>query len=244
MTEIPATGSDVSGFIAQGLWRLYQHFPSSGRYDWLILFTCLTFSIRLFLLSYLWKAVKMDMEILAHTTAGEEEKRIMLLGSRFASVTFLGFWLWFFTTPSGEGLLTGRCMLGIDEITETYSANLEGFAILVIAALLATTMRLGFRMMDRAAGGSEKGSQPYPTRGFLNLYAGGGRFRDESGSLPSFRTLFSPLVCELLIWISLLSYGHWPVPLVILVLSFVSGAVAVEGCRLLFVAVLHKRTFG
>jgi len=61
MQLIPDTGPGLSGFLAHGLWLVYQYFPLAGAWDWLLLFLLLGLGAHFVFLPYLWRSVKFDM---------------------------------------------------------------------------------------------------------------------------------------------------------------------------------------
>ena len=106
MQPIPETGGGFSGFVAYWLWHLYQYFPSSGNWDWLLLFLLLGILVRLLYLPLLWKTVKSDMDCLK---TGKMESSYASFGAMLWDIGCAFFLIWLFHTTAGQTFLGGRC---------------------------------------------------------------------------------------------------------------------------------------
>ncbi len=64
MEPIPDTGGGISGFLARLIWDVNRYFPLSGMWDWLVLIMLISLAILVARLSFLWRLVERDMQML------------------------------------------------------------------------------------------------------------------------------------------------------------------------------------
>jgi len=252
MMAIPDTGPGLSGFLAHYLWLVYAHFPSTGRWDWLLLFLALGAAVHSATLHYLWKAVEANMAALREGKTGYVPR-----GSYWAllfCVASLGFFLWFFDTPAGRTFLDRRQLFGIMLKTDTrglsdFSPILNLFVVGAGLSIVSFFLWLDWEERAKATGATK--TQSFPTRDFFSLYDGGGVFvcfKTPSLEL-QYRVPFPFLHfaggLEITFWlIFVVARQDWQATPLILLDCFLFFALITEIFRILFVYILHKRTFG
>ena len=274
MAVIPDTGGGLSGFIAHGLWKLYQYFPSSGRWDWLLLVFLLAVLVRVLYLPLLWKSVKADMDLLREGGACVSRASwltwIWDVGSAF-------FLVWFFHTAAGRTFLAGRSF-GPDVVAAGLFWLSWGWNACVGGGAMELAKLLDAR--DKAIGLSC--SAPYADRGLLSLFGGGGVFfnpaeEGKKGKLDDnappvgiksaffflvyvLRALFNPAeegekgpfgenmppvgMESAFFVLAHMFYWYWSVVSVTIFSAFILSGVLTEIVRMVFVYILHRRVFG
>ena len=236
---VPDTGGGLFGFIAFGLWHVYRNFPSSGRCDWLLLFCLLAALVYAVFWPLLWKAVAADMRILAERRIEQEYQGVV---PWFWSVGCLSFLLWFFHTTAGKTFFVSREWFGLGPLEEV---NRPLFWISFVWHLLfyvaGSDARLEFVEKKRRLLAAGK-PQPSADRGLLNLYLGGGIFYTSQSKISCGWDYL--IMIWFVIWVFHVFYWYWSAASVILMLAVSSAAILNELIRMLFVYILHKRTFG
>ena len=241
MQPIPNTGGGFSGFLAHGLWHVYRHFPSPGRWDWLFLILCLAVVTRALFVPYVWKCVKADMANLRSRKISQANQSMVPV---LWDIGLMWFLVWFFHGEAGRTLLEGRCGIGSALPSETHRGLF--WACLVVCTFLPGIMGgLEDRVKRRNQMVMPSSPQPYPDRGFLSLYGGGGVFFEGGERGPKIEESVRVVVGEAAAiafahWV----YWYWSVVSEFLFIAFLLTAVATEAVRMLFVYILHKRTFG
>ena len=135
--SIPETGGGISGFVAHGLWHIYRHFPSSGRYDYLLLFVFLMVLARVLPLPYVVKAMKRDV---ARKDIVEWVDARYLWVSMFLDAVSIWVLVWFFHTDAGRTFLVRRTCFG-QELTAP--ALYGGLAFFWFCLILLSMFVLG-----------------------------------------------------------------------------------------------------
>jgi hypothetical protein len=235
---VPPTGPGLTGFVAHLLWQVYRYFPSPGGADWVLLFVLIAVASHLVFLPYLWRCVKRDMVAFKEGTRANRND-FWELASGFWGAGWMLLWVWFFSGTAGQSFLAGRRLAGIPA-----GESHAGFfwASLVIVGVLTVT---GSVLVAVAPRPWARGSYAYQTRCFRALYAGGGVIVDETGIAPGARVPPGALV--FLAAPALLLYPwSWnrPVAVLVLVQCFVGAAVLMDGARVAFVYLQHRRVFG
>ena len=134
--SIPDTGGGISGFVAHGLWHIYRHFPSSGRYDYLLLFVFLMVVARVAFLPYMLNGMKRDIAKLRKPGGSVSDVGYSSISTICDTV---GIWVlvWFFGTDAGKTFLIGRTCFG-QELTEAGPVGISflcWFCVLVLSGV-------------------------------------------------------------------------------------------------------------
>ena len=241
MAAIPETGGGLSGFLGHLLWKFYQYFPSSGHWDWLLLIVLLGVLVRLLYLPWLWKNVEADMTLLKTGKVGDSSG-LNPIGWDMAYAFFL---IWFFWTTAGQTFVSGR-----SGSPDAVARWLFWLTLIACFALTVILLNVG-RVNERNKAMAPTKPEPYPDRSLMSLYGGGGVFFvpevvngkvTENGKIASFAC---PVPMEAVaFFFAHLFYWYWSVVSVTIFLVFVVTGALTEMVRMLFVYILHKRTFG
>ena len=236
--EVPDTGGGLSGFLASGLWRVYRHFPSAGRWDWLFLFVMLVPAVHLLFLPLLWKAVRADMQILAQGSCDTPNQDAWTATAAMISMWWL---VWFFQTAAGRTFLTGRPCFQWSPLE--VSRNLFWLSLAFhVGANMVTAVVCG-KIDERNKAASPPASKPYRDRTLSNLFAGGGIFvigRDKYATQGGGQVILPGVT----IFLAHLFYWYWSTASLILMAVCMLAVLVNEAIRMVFVYILHKRTFG
>lgn len=241
MQAIPNTGGGISGFLAHLLWQAYAYFPSAGRYDWVLLMLLLALFVHALYLPSVWRDVAANMARL-------RDARLRPLPPYIWSILFahlnLFVLLWFFHTPAGKTFLEGRI------------AGPAGPALCVSRALYFVCLAIavgsvaGLIQLQRTLGPAPaQGPSTYvcSDRSLRSLLRGGGAFVVMlDGRLVTFwagEVIMTAFPASVVAY-SLFLYWYWSVASLTLMLCFLFGQAAMEFCRMSFVYIHHKRTFG
>ena len=243
MAVVPDTGGGLSGFIAHGLWKLYQYFPSSGRWDWLLLVFLLAVLVRVLYLPLLWKSVKADMDLLKEGKIDVSHVTVITALWDIGSAFFLA---WFFYTTAGQTFLPGR--FGRPDAVATglwFWLPLGGsIAVTGGVALLA------YLVYERNKAMGPSRSVPYADRRLLSLFGGGGVFTEPAAEgngkvVPTDATTVTPVLMESMLFCSAyMYYWYWSVASVTIFSAFILSGVLTEIVRMVFVYILHRQVFG
>ena len=239
MAVIPDTGGGLSGFIAHGLWKLYQYFPSSGRWDWLLLVFLLAVLVRVLYLPLLWKSVKADMDLLRQGKAGASKALWMTVLWDVGSALFLA---WLFYTTAGRTFLAGRSGHPDTAATGMFWLSL----VWSIAAIIGIGW-IGMRIYKKDLAIGASCPEPYTDRGLLSLFGGGGVFfipgKEGKGGVVDDNV--PPVMSEsIFFFLAYVFYWHWSVASVAIFSVFILSGVLTEIVRMIFVYILHKQVFG
>lgn len=246
MRPIPDTGSGLSGFLAHGRWQVYAHFPSPGGRDWLLLFLTLSTLVHVVFLPYLWRHVSRDMVRLREGKEGFPAGTMWIM---YWGIFWLCYFLWFFQTLAGRTFLEKRDLGWIPGLTRTPLTKpylmLQLYAVLPLVVLFVSFACLESRLIrrDRVAGITR--SRPAARRDLVSLYAGGGTFVHWVEGVPRVslaRCAFSK--ATLMVILCHVFYWFWSSASLVLMYCFLLAAAVSEMFRILFVYILHKRTFG
>ncbi|MGE0129077.1 MAG: hypothetical protein AB7U82_13445 [Blastocatellales bacterium] len=243
MTAIPDTGPGLSGFLAHYLWIVYQHFPFEGTWDWLVLFLLLGGVVHFAFLPYVWGWVESDMIYLQKEQATNGGPNQGIPGAMCAFSSML-FFSWFFGTAAGRTFLDGRSFFGDAALTDV-DRRVYWISLVVVVALigLQVTIQNGIDQRNRNTRATR--SRPYISRNPGNLYAGGGIFVKEAEGKLEIEIVSSitniESTCFLL---AHLVYWYWSNTSLALMHCFLLSAILTDCARMLFVYILHKRTFG
>ena len=214
--SIPDAGGGISGFVAHGLWCIYRHFPSSGRYDYLLLFVSLMVLARLAFLPYVLKVLKRDV---ARLRKGDSEKGTFhpLVGMFWDTV---GIWwlVWFFYTDAGKTFLVARTWFG-QELTEP---GLFGDSL--FCWFLVTALPCGVAVVVTVFPSRQKTPKANP-RWFLYVDAGLGSFAFIAMMI---------LAAHLLYW-------YWSRATILLFWSYFVAVVLTEIIRVSAIYILLRR---
>ena len=242
MTAIPETGGGLSGFLGHLLWKFYQYFPSSGHWDWLLLIVLLGVLVRLLYLPWLWKNVEADMTLLKTGKVGDSSG-LNPIGWDMAYAFFL---IWFFWTTAGQTFVSGR-----SGSPDAVAQWLFWLTLVACVAIIVIVVRVGGWVNKRNEAIAPTKSEPYPDRDLMSLYGGGGVFFgyeivDEKVTKNEIINPYLSLVAmEAAFFIfAHVFYWYWSVVSVTIFLVFVVTGALTEMVRMLFVYILHKRTFG
>ena len=220
--SIPDTGGGISGFVAHGLWHIYRHFPSSGRYDYLLLFVSLMVLARLAFLPYVLKVLKRDV---ARLRKGDSEKGTFhpLVGMFWDTV---GIWwlVWFFYTDAGKTFLVGRTFFG-QELTEPGLFGVSLFCWFAVIVLMGVVIGVREAAWDKAAPNVKARSWPY--------------HEAISGGI-----CVSFLLLAMMILAAHLLYWYWSRATILLFWSFFVAVVLTETLRVTAIYILLGRAVG
>lgn len=238
MEQIPDTGGGLFGFLAHYLWMVYRYFPSSGQYDWLLLFIVLALIVNFLVLPHLWNTIKGDINILIEGRLETQGQDIMVnLWDLFCLI----FLLFFFNSNAGRTFLADRYFF---ELIKPVEFNLAVF--LISLAIILFSMITTSNYLDRFRTELEKSgatsSQPYLDRNLLSLYQGGGIYVGANGDpQPISGLLFVPIF---VIFCAHVFYWNWSVASLVLMHCFILSAAVYEIIRMGFVYIQHKKAFG
>ena len=251
MASIPETGGGLSGFLAHLLWKFYQYFPSSGNWDWLLLIVLLGVLVRVLYLPWLWKNVEADMILLK---TGKREGANGTVWPFFWDTASAFFLAWFFWTTAGQTFVsTGQEFVSGRSGSPDAVAQGLFWLTLIASFVLFMILVCGLeeRVDKRNKAMAPTKSEPYTDRDFLSLYGGGGVFcvpEVVDGKKTKNATVLSGggLVAmeALVFFFAHVFYWYWSVVSVTIFLVFIVTGVLTEMVRMLFVYILHKRTFG
>jgi len=244
MATFLGSNGGQSNVLADLLWRAYMHFPLSGSWDWVLLFVSLSVVMRLLLLPFLWQAVAADVKLLESrsTTATTLPRQAWV--PAFWGLGSLGLFLWFFQTSASWVFLDRREFLGLSGL-HSPDSRVFLFSIVAIISLLGAVTQIDDNILPGTYRVGFKATKPFAKRDLRCLQCGGGVFVRITGGKPV--ALSAPVTG---FWESLgvallhVCYWKWSIASVVLMHAFVLGSVVTEIFRLLFVYVLHKRTFG
>ena len=236
---IPKTGGGLSGFIAYGLWQVYQFFPFEGTWDWLLLVFVLAVASHVVFLPHLWKVIQSDMKSLSeHKPEGLGQTAFPSLWEQFC----MWMLVWFFHSEAGRTLLAGRSWTSNRLPSET-AGGLFWVSLALHFLLVLSLVGLVAAVEEKRKSCYMHGTGPFSDRGFLSLFAGGGVAIEKGKS--EVEALGTPLQVETsLIFLAHLFYWYWSIASLTIMLCFTLAAVLNEAVRMWFVYVLHKRTFG
>ena len=242
METIPDTGGGLSGFIASIIWQVYRYFPSSGRWDWLLLFFALALLGVALFWPYLWKAVAKDMQVLEDNEIYSSIQETVLL-------VWGQVWQWllimFFYSDAGRALLEGRQWFGsgsLSEVSRTLFWITLGVDVVMEIVLLAL-VGLAAEQTDALATGTP---MPFRERNIANLFCGGGTFYfyQEDGSLEVSGTGVMIALYPMVGFLGLIFYWYWSAASILLMHTMSLAIILNEVVRMTFVYIHHKRTFG
>ena len=94
--SIPDVGGGFSGFLAHGLWHVYQYFPFEGTWDWLLLIIFLAVLARCIMIPVWWRLLDVAKD-------HEGVTAIVILGDWFWPWVVI----WLFNTAAGRTFLEG-----------------------------------------------------------------------------------------------------------------------------------------
>ena len=214
--SIPETGGGISGFVAHGLWYIYRHFPSSGQYDYLLLFVLLMVLARVAFVPYVLKTLKRDIARARKGTLKEGSAVFHLLLSMLWDTVSISVLVWFFHTNAGKTFLVGRTCFG-QELTEP-ARGLGGISLVSWFCVVL----LAWGVLDIAETVWEK-ETPNPT---VTLYIGGAALLGfVSGMI---------LAAHVLYW-------YWSRATILLFWSYFVAVVLTEIIRIIAVYILLRR---
>ena len=241
MEQTPDTGGGFAGFLAAGLWHVYRFFPSSGRWDWLLLFSLLALVVYGLFWPHLWKAIQADMRILAERRVELPNQDVVVFLWSAVSLSAL---LWFFHTPAGKTFLQGREWFATGTPLDVGS-RLFWFSFLFHLALFFSAHYLFLKLNAFDETLTNGTPRPYTNRSLPCLFGGGGIFYRSKGNNRELHQKVSMLgmISTLSIYLHLF-YWYWSRASLILMLLFTAAAALNEAVRMGFVFVQHKRTFG
>ena len=243
----PETGGGLSGFLARGLWMLYQRVPSEGEADWLILFIALALITYVLHMPHLWRSVKKDMNVLAEGLVVDESQSMKRIWVNLMAFLSLFFLLWFFHTDAGSAFLEGRHDVFGNQLTGSKGGFVSGSflaALLLTVVLPATALKVVDFIESRPPGPQ---TRPFSDRRLSHLFAGGGDFVYKVGQ--SEKTddrmgMIAPIALAFVIALLCLIYKKWSAASIWLMWCFMLVSLLEDVCRMVFVFILHKRTFG
>lgn len=246
MQAIPETGGGLSGFLANALWHLYRYFPSSGRWDWLLLFFLMALLSHVLFLPHLWRSIKVEMAYLKaqQTTKMEGDQVNFYLLFQLLSTSSMLFGAWHLYTDAGRTLLEGRKLFWMVDLSGV-NMGLFWSSLGICIAVASLLLTLSVIIDRRKAAISPPGPQASADRSPMNLYGGGGIFvyaRNGDTFIETGCGVIWPEAC-LLVLLHIF-YWRWSVASLMLFLMFLGTGLLVEVIRMMFVYVLHKRTFG
>lgn len=233
-------GAGLAGFLAQQIWAIYRHFPFQGYWDWLVLFLLIALGTHLSFLPYLWRCVDADMKVMQGRESGKKDAipvQGMLPGLWGGG--WMYFFLWFFYTMEGRTFLSGRTLFPgtvLNAPSAGHHQLFSGLGLFVLVAVLIAITQIGG--LKRRKLGQQRRTEPFSDRGFLSLWLGGGTFADDDDGVSSSSTVSFPVLLAYVL------YWYWSDASLALMLCFVFAAMVADGCRMLFVYVLHSRYFG
>ena len=214
--SIPDTGGGISGFVAHGLWHIYRHFPSSGQYDYLLLFVFLMVLARVLFLPYVVKALNRDIAGVSKddSKAGIDDVTISMIWDT------VDIWLlvWFFYTDAGKTFLVGRTFFG-QELTEP---GLFGDSL--FCWFWVTALPCGVGVVVEVFPSKRKTPKANP-RWFLYVDAGLGSFA----------------LIAMMILAAHILYWYWSRATILLFWSYFVAVVLTEGIRVTAVYILLRR---
>lgn len=247
MQGIPDTGPGLSGFLAHYLWRLYVYFPSTGEWDWAFLLLGLAVSVQVLVLPRLWRGVQKDMEYLQKTRVGEDTGADRGMAATLLGLACLFFSLWFFRTPAGRTFLHQRYLHlpGSSGTVAVTDVSRLLFWVSLVGSLVMAVLQSSIDEVHLKQSGGLLETRPYQRRDLLSLYFGGGVFVYRRNGKMQIDKVVSPLAIYLVTnFFAHVVYWYWSIASEFLFASFVLTALLIECCRVLFVFILHKRTFG
>ena len=242
METTPDTGGGLSGFIANIIWYGYRYFPFAGSWDWLLLFFALALLGIAMFWPYLWKAVAADMRLL-------DEHDFDISNQEMALVLWGQVWqwllVWFFYTDAGKTLFDGRQWFGSGSPAEV-SRVLFWISLAANFLLTIGIGILGTSIDERVTVSGGGRPAPYPDRGLLSLYKGGGIFysREEDGTLKEETTGVMFILIPVINFVMHVFYWYWSAASILLMHTMLCAVILNEIVRMTFVYILHKRTFG
>ena len=242
MQTIPDTGGGLSGFIASLIWHVYRFFPSSSRWDWLLLFFALTLLGCALFWPYLWKTVSADMQLLAKGEHdGSNQELVLFLWGQ----VWLWILVWFFYTDAGQTLLSGRRWFDSGAPSEV-SRILFWFSLVINFLVMVGLISLGVRLDDRSQRLANGTTRPFAERSILNLYCGGGAFffLADDGTKENWPVGIVIALFPLINFILHICYWYWSAASILLMDTMLCTILLNELVRMTFVYILHKRTFG
>ena len=242
METVPDTGGGLSGFIASIIWQVYRYFPSSGSWDWLLLFFALTIlGIALFW-PYLWRAVSEDMRILAEQEIENPVQELVLF-------VWAQVWQWllivFFYSDAGRALLEKRQWFGSGSLAEVnrtlYWISFGTIVVLVILIVVCVDA-----ITKRTASSTTGKPMPFRERSLTNLFCGGGVFYyyDGNGTLVESGTGVMIALFPAANFLFLVFYWYWSAASILLMHSMLLAVLFNEVVRMTFIYIQHRRTFG
>ena len=220
--SIPETGGGISGFVAHGLWHIYRHFPSSGRYDYLLLFVFLMVLVRILFLPYVLKALNRDIAGVSKddSKAGIDDVTISMIWDT------VDIWLlvWFFYTDAGKTFLVGRTFFG-QELTEPGLFGVSLFCWFAVIVLMGVVIGVREAAWDKAAPNVKARSWPY--------------HEAISGGI-----CVSFLLLAMMILAAHVLYWYWSRATILLFWSFFVAVVLTETLRVTAIYILLGRAVG
>jgi hypothetical protein len=201
----------------------------------LLLFMLLVSFFHVTYLPYLWRHVEADVRKLASgSEEGADSEALLALWSG----VWLGFLMWFFDTPAGRHFVDGRPL-----VTRQLDAGWRLGSGVLLCAMVVAVNSLSERVKTR--GGDRTKTRPFPTRGLLELWAGGGIFVRKSDQGRKAEEPSGSFGASVIIALLLqLCYWRWSAASLALMYCLVSSAAVLECVRMCFVYVHHKRVFG
>ena len=242
---MPPVETGLSGFIAHGLWPLYLRFPSSGKWDWLLLFIALAAFTHFSFLPLLWRAVKADMEYLksGRTDDPAPNGDFTLFCWSLASLSFL---LWFFHTAAGKAFIDLRDVgwLGQRSLLDPFSTAAYTVLVLVLFVVGVTYSWWHDGIKKKLITMSR--TQPFSGRGLPELWCGGGTWLYKDGAKPEQLGVANSASGDQLValWLLHILYWYWSAASIVLMYVFLIALLLTESARVLFVFIHHKRQFG
>ncbi len=242
MSSIPDTGPELSGFLGRYLWYIYIYFPSQGHWDWVLLYLALGILVHFTFLPSLWRTVKADINLLQ---VGKSKIENQSIATGLWALAWLLFFVWFFSTRAGQTFLTGRSFFSIGLLARSNTWLLIASALLTTVEIVVMANTEG-KIYERNRDMRLTKPQAYHQRNWQNLYAGGGvfmKFDNQERAVVNMPTGIVTIEVALF-WLAHLLFPIWSVAALVLLHTFIISAFLADGCRMLFVYIQHKKTFG
>ncbi len=259
MDPIPNTGGGISGFVAFLLWHVAAYLPFPRALIFLLVLL-----IRVVHLPFLWRIVAHEMKVLAckNDTWRSEKRRLTVYwtGWFVLSIVWCPLLVSFFVTPAGQALI-GKYHFFLTDVSEHPAVT--GFFFLGGILLLPGAMFALLRL-ESSVGNTfdpnvrREGPLPFNGRRCLALFLGGGMYATVSSTDGTRRMtcfgstglfwepaayVYVPLV--VFPFMAMMDLDTFPIGEFFAVqVAFLTTLFLMEGFRMSFVYVLHKRMFG